>query len=325
MSEAKNHHYVPQFLLRQFAEPASRTLYAFDKRTLKTFSANPRNVAAENYFYEIETGWGAVTLEPGLADLETRAAAILRPVIEAESIAALTPEDRVLLSVFFAVQFTRTRQVRESMLDMSRQIAEWLAGFGFDPDKVDGFKPMGEEDAKLLAMKMIDESRLDLSPHFLLKTWLLVRNATGEPLLLSDNPVALHNSRPARFYGNLGLASEGIEIHIPVTPRLSLNLMCPSFEEQVRRGHDALIKLKKLNRREFLKHRATLAFAKEFMAAVDLGKPIDLNPDNVLRENSLQVRSAERWLFSCKRDFALATEMVSTHPDLVRGPRMTRH
>lgn len=253
MSDAKNHHYVPQFLLRQFAEPSSRALYTFDKRTLKVFATNPRNVAAENHFYEVETDWGKVTMEPGLADLETRAAATLRPVIEAESIAVLKPEDRVLLSVFFAVQFTRTRQQRESMLDMNQQIGEWLKDFGLDPDKVEGFKTMGEEDAKLLAMKMTDESRRDMSPHFLLKTWILVRNNTGDPLILSDNPVALHNSQPAGFYGNLGLTSEGIEIHIPITPRLSLNLMCPSFEEQVRRGHDTLLKLKRLKRREFSK------------------------------------------------------------------------
>jgi hypothetical protein len=43
-----------------------------------------------------------------------------------------------------------------------------------------------------------------------------------------------------------------------------------------------------------------------------------------LRENSLQVRSGERWLFSRKPDFRLAIEMLDKHPELARGPRMKR-
>src|SRR5205823_2451008 len=115
VAEAKNQHYVPQFLLRHFADQESRVLYTFDKQSKRTFAANPRNLAAEGYFYEFETEWGSMSLEPGLADLETRAATILEGVIRAESIGHLSPDDRVLLAIFFAVQFTRTRQVRENM------------------------------------------------------------------------------------------------------------------------------------------------------------------------------------------------------------------
>src|SRR3989442_4864407 len=114
VAEAKNQHYVPQFLLRHFADPVSRVLHTFDKQSKKTFAANPRNVAAEGYFYEFDTEWGSMSLEPGLAELEARAAAILEGVIRTESLRLLSPDDRLLLAVFFAVQFTRTRQVRGS-------------------------------------------------------------------------------------------------------------------------------------------------------------------------------------------------------------------
>jgi uncharacterized protein DUF4238 len=324
LADAKNQHYVPQFLLRSFADPESRVLHTFDKRSKRIFAANPRNVAAEGYFYEFDTDWGSLSLEPGLADLEARAAAILEGVIRAESLHLLSPDDRVLLAIFFAVQFTRTRQIRESMLSMSQQLSDWLRGMGIDPERVEGFKALDEEAAKLMAMKMTDESRLEFAPHFLLKTWILIRNATEDPFLLSDNPVALHNSRPANFYGNLGLTSPGIEIHIPLTPRLGFNLLCPSFEEEVRRGYAVLHQLKKVSVPEFTRHKDSFAFTESFIAAVDEGKPLDLKPENVLRENSLQVRSGERWLFSRKPDFQLAIEMLEKHPELARGPRMKR-
>ena len=175
-----------------------------------------------------------------------------------------------------------------------------------------------------MAMKLTDESRREFAPHFLLKTWILVRNATEDPFLLSDNPVALYNSQPASFYGNLGLSSPGIEIHIPLTPRLGFNLLCPSFEQHVRRGHDVLLQLTKSNIPELIGYKDTFTFAQGFIAAVDEGKPLDLKPDNVLRENSLQVRSGERWLFSRKPDFQLAIEMLERYPELARGPRMKR-
>ncbi len=92
----------------------------------------------------------------------------------------------------------------------------------------------------------------------------------------------------------------------------------------MRRGHDVLLQLTKINIPEFMRHKDTFAFAQSFIAAVDEGNPLDLKPDNVLRENSLQVRSGERWLFSPKPDFKLAIEMLERHPELARGPRMKR-
>ncbi len=133
MAEAKNQHYVPQFLLRHFADPVSRVLHTFDKQSKRVFAANPRNVAAEGCFYEFDVECGSISLEPGLAELEARAAGILEGVIRAESLGRLSPDDRVLLAIFFAVQFTRTRQVRENMLAMSGQLSDWLRGMGVDP------------------------------------------------------------------------------------------------------------------------------------------------------------------------------------------------
>jgi hypothetical protein len=323
VTEAKNQHYVPQFMLRSFADPESRVLHTFDKKSRRVFAANPRNLAAENYFYEFEAGAGSITLEPGLADLESRTAAVLGRIIDTESLTGLSPEDRVLLSIFFAVQFTRTQQVRANMIEMNRQLGEWLKGMGFDPQQVKGFKALDEESAKLLAMRMTDESRREFAPHFLLKSWVLVRNATDVPFLLSDNPVALHNSQPATgLYGNLGLTSPGIEIHVPLTPRLAFNLLCPSFEKQVRRSYDLLIQLTTHNIPEFMRHKDAYAFTRSFIAAVDRGEPLEFSSEYVLRENALQVRNGERWLFSSKPDFSLALEMLDEHPELAGGPRM---
>lgn len=48
---AKNQHYVPQFYLKYFAD--NDKLYVFDKINKKSFLTNVRNIASENYFYDL--------------------------------------------------------------------------------------------------------------------------------------------------------------------------------------------------------------------------------------------------------------------------------
>lgn len=326
MSEAKNQHYVPQFLLRHFANPATKALHTFDKQTRRSFVTNPRNVAGETYFYEVEVEAGVrVSMEEALAGLEATAAAVLGKVIAAESLSSIGIEERVEIARFFAVQVTRTRQLRAMVQDVGGQIEAWLHAMGMDPTKVDGFSPIGTEEAKRITMQLTEESRRELVPHFMTKTWLLVRNTTEQPFMLSDNPVALYNSRPAGFFGNLGLASPGVEIHLPLTPRLGLTLLCPSIEQEVRHGNDLLVSLANLGVPGLDRFQAGAAFAKSFIAAAEHGDPIDLSPERVLHENSLQVCSSERWLFSPTGDFQLPIKMLDKHPELAKGPRLTGH
>jgi len=50
-SIAKNEHYVPQFILKNFTVGNGKQIYVFDKHDEKSFKTNIRNIAAETGFY----------------------------------------------------------------------------------------------------------------------------------------------------------------------------------------------------------------------------------------------------------------------------------
>lgn len=127
---AKVQHYIPQFLLKNFGTGKKRHLHVFDKRTELTFVANARNVASESRFYDFEFEGVTLTLEPGLSKVESAAKPIFEQLLRRDSLGALTDDDRGVLSIFFAVQFTRTRAFREQWRTVGDLLGDKLRGCG---------------------------------------------------------------------------------------------------------------------------------------------------------------------------------------------------
>jgi len=73
-NRTKNQHYVPQFVLRRFSN-ADGKLWVYDKWTRKRFLSSPRNVAAENAFYDCEFNGELISLESAMCDIEASAVA----------------------------------------------------------------------------------------------------------------------------------------------------------------------------------------------------------------------------------------------------------
>lgn len=59
MSRPKVHHYVPQFLLREFVTGSRQQLYAFDKQTGRTYATPIDRAAAESGFNDVDLDSGA--------------------------------------------------------------------------------------------------------------------------------------------------------------------------------------------------------------------------------------------------------------------------
>ena len=70
-SIAKNQHYVPQLVLRNFTVGDGKQIYVFDKQDEKSFITNIRNIAAETGFYNFDVKEFKFTIEPALSDLES--------------------------------------------------------------------------------------------------------------------------------------------------------------------------------------------------------------------------------------------------------------
>ena len=118
--------------------------------------------------------------------------------------------------------------------------------------------------------------------------WTHLTNRTSSPFWCSDSPVTLYNPIDAGPRGNLGLACKGIQLFLPLSPYLALAACDP------------------------------ITYA---------GLPSEGNVvvDNVAFQNSLQVASSTRHLFSATRDFTLAEHILANDPELTDPRRLRMH
>lgn len=88
-------HYVPRFLLKNFSHGKKPKIFVYDKSNDTRFQTNIKNVAAENGFYELESGDDVLTMEPRLSQLEASTSGIIKKLIDAKDLKSLG-EDRTI-------------------------------------------------------------------------------------------------------------------------------------------------------------------------------------------------------------------------------------
>lgn len=317
----KIQHYVPQFLLREFTRGKSSQIHVFDKRTGRTFVTNTKNAAAESRFYDFDEGGSTVSLEPVMTSMESVAAPLLHRIVAEESVGWISPHDRAHIALFVGLQLTRTRNFRDRISQAQAALAGKLRGMGVHPAAIPGYmEPSDGSAARVQARIAVTAD--ELAPFVADKTWMLLRNDTAQPFFTSDNPVALQNHQRRGERGSLGLGVRGIEINLPLSPRLVLCMLCPSYLEDMR---TSVARVTELRRTGLLppQHEASARQLEEFVDQVERGEPVEQQPDNVINVNSLQVRSSERYLYCSADAFDLAREMLRKHPSLAEGgPRM---
>jgi hypothetical protein len=323
---AKVQHYVPQFLLRNFGKGKKHHLHVFDKQTGRAFETNAKNVAGESRFYDFEFKGHKLSLEPSLSQLESKAKPLLHRLLHADTVRVLSTEERAVLSVFFAVQFTRTRAFRQQWRSIPEMLAQRLRrSVNSDEDlkHIEHLIQIPDENQTTLevARFMLDASK-QFAPHFASKTWLLLQTDRRSPFQIGDNPLALQNSIDMGPYGNIGLAVRGIEIYLPLSPSRALAMWCPSHEDTFRKAASDLRRISTVAPEMVAAHVRDPSGIEETATAMETGHPLRFKPDNVLNFNSLQILYAERYVFSNVDDFALAREMIASHPDARSGPRV---
>lgn len=316
----KVQHYVPRFLLRRFANAEDDNVYVFDKWEELEFPARPKRIAAVNAFYDLKIPEGVITLEPALADLETKVAEITDSIVQEESLAHLGEEERHTLAVFVAAQHMRTEHFRRNIADMDEQLSSRLKDMGIDPHQVANYRPFqGDEEVKAFSLRMLVSSTALIAATIEEKDWMLVRSSKETPFMIGDNPVAMHNERKSGFYGSHGFMVPGIEIYMPIDPDYSLYFVCKSNGDAIR---DSWRKLSEL--RSYLPPNAKVLQHEERLAtlhdALEHQEALHMTSDNLLHHNSLQVRNAGRWVFSRTGDFGLVRRMIDENPAIKKGP-----
>ena len=319
---AKQQHYVPRFLLKNFARGEQSQVYVYDKSNDKRFRTNIKNVAAEAGFYDLEVDAGVLTLEPALAHLEANTSTIIRKVVETKTLRILNTNDVAIVAAFLAVQFVRTKEHRLRFEHLTELVKDKLQKMGASGENIRELTTSRDDlpEDKLIGMRSIVDAK-ELMPHFLNKTWVLYETTPAHPFYISDNPIVLHNELDHSPYGNLGLAVRGIEIYLPFSSTLCLGLLCPSIATEFQKGYE---KLKAMDRTAPSLADSLMAHpevTRAFCEGLATGSPIKIVEDNVIMMNSLQVIYSSRFVY-CELDaFSLVERMINDNEKYRRALR----
>lgn len=322
------HHYVPQFILRNFSFGKNQLINAFDKWGNRSFKSNISKIAGETYFYNWSDVDGLHSLEASLSKLETAAAPIFKKVLDADSAGCLSQQEKTVLSSFFAVQFTRTKAVRENIEDLKAQFGQKMQLMFGEHEISNEFAEFIEIDNENQKKKNFAEILLDAeqsyAPHFFDKTWFLVRTTADKPFFIGDNPIALQNYQPSRGpWSMLGLAVKGIEIYFPLSATRAIAMFCPSLAHAAFKARSQVYMLTAMAPHQLDRLALDTEGVVSFANALEFGGPYDFSKENVINFNSLQVSFSERYVFSMTPKFDLVTEMLSANQKYSRGPRGT--
>lgn len=299
MTKPKKQHYVPQFILRNFAigKKQKAKLWVLDKRTATVFPASVRDVAHENMFYEYHGDGGDYDFEPVLEKLDSKVAGIIQEVLHSHKLPG-DYENYIWLSYFVSAQLLRTPATRRDIDNMRDLIVH---KFGKDIVYDGDSRPIAEygpEDSKAVSIRILKDV-----PRFAKilqkKVWTLAQAPDTAPYIIGDNPVSKHNMIDRGPRGNIGLENEGIEVYAPLSPRLSLQILCPKIATA------ALL---------------TPELQERYSDAVANNNPVPIRAENVEFMNSLQVIWAERFVYARHEEhLEMPLDMLKTNPELREG------
>ena len=214
----KRQHYVPLFYLKAF-ESAPRRIHLFHLQSRRVIQhASMRDQCYSHRFY------GPDEIEDILAQLEGAAASVIQAIIASGEPPTPGTEQHGTLLAFVCLQILRTpvarQNIQNSWIKMDKQI------FGdADPAPESGlsrFSPVSDQEVLRLQFQMMPryvEGLTDLDLH-------VARSPSRAMLITSDNPVVRYNTycRGIRYWGVIGANNRGLQVFLPLSPRVLLLL-----------------------------------------------------------------------------------------------------
>ena len=171
-TDAKRHHFIPQFLLRRFLAPGRDRLHQLDVESGRPQAIAPAGAASRRHFYSVVDDEGSRhnKIESFLSIVEGYAADALNRLLADPQ--ALQPGDRATLAYFFRLIGVRTPHAAARAAAVSNAIATVMsAGRVIHPDVFarDYREAIGEgTDEEIEAMRLemlaaLREGRMELS------------------------------------------------------------------------------------------------------------------------------------------------------------------
>ncbi len=251
MAEKTNHHIVPQFYLRSFANGVARRarFHVWEKATGYSFGANVRDVAAARNFNRIRAKDGEYSnaLEDAMAEIEAEWAPQFREVVEAGAFP--TPKHRESILTLAATLSLRSGRFREAIQSFTARTHMAMGNIMLSSkERWEAAHPNAEVPYEELK-RFWDSREFDLTyeqtafighelemidPVYELldhRNWRFVRPGGRNRFITSDDPAVLHwtEERDRGFWRSPGHGVGGTSLTFPLSPEL---LIFGTFEPQ---------------------------------------------------------------------------------------------
>ncbi|MQB22578.1 DUF4238 domain-containing protein [Agrobacterium tumefaciens] len=298
----QNQHFVPQLLLKNFADTDGRLFY-LDKRNDHIGKVSPKKAASDTDFYEFNIDGEAFSFEERFQKYETKAGKGLKKLTSGQSPLLLSDAEREDLAAFVALQSFRTEAFLMNLRDHNTR----------------------EERGKTLS-RMWDSLFLSV-PLIAARHWMIMQIEHEESFYLGDNPVVLQNTEHPSAKGSLGFDVQGVEAFMPLTPKLALYLPCPSISNQIIKAHyNGLVMQRELWASgvgvsiDAVAVSNALRGTKPLYDAAVHGTALPAPSTSVLNLNYLQSAWAHKHLYANSNKFETARMVFSKSPQYRQPP-----
>jgi len=302
MAPSKKHHFVPQFILKNFQDGSGR-LFVFDKETTKVIPSNAGNAGHENNFNTIQHDGQVINFEPAFDKIDGNAAPIIEGLVKAKGKWEITRQQKNDLSIFIAAQLLRTKMPRSQVKHLYKDINDWTDKLNAkSKHHIPQLPNLTDDDTKISALESLANLD-DYKSKVIEKDILIFKTDDRYPFYSSDNPAVMLSARPDRLPG---LDVSGTDIYYPISPTLILCFMDKNLKPKI---------IKTVYTAQISKVPIPLEIQQCFKALI-FNEIVKINNEYVDFYNSLQVNSSSRFVYSNLDDFKLVKEMIVENPNI---------
>jgi hypothetical protein len=296
----ENQHWVPKLLLKNFAD-AGR-VYCLDIHSNEITKPPPKHAASEPGFNDFEIEGKPISFEDKLEKIETRAAPILKRIVNAQNLVGLSAIDRQHVARFVATQSFRTKAFYEGLTDKPPREA-----FG-------------------TTFEIMWHSSIVAAVEIARQHWALMLIEKGDEVFyLGDNPVVLQRTRDLKDGTDLGFDVPGVEAFLPLSPKCALYMPCRAASHEIIVRYEAAMAIHRLVRlavysgvkvgsEELRDAQTTIRRSRHIFKAMTQGTPIIAEQANIENLNYLQCMWSLNSIYSNRKDFSFARHVFRKSP-----------
>lgn len=298
-----NHHWVPKFLIKAFADVDGR-VFRFNIQTDEVTKPPPKYAASDVGFNDFLVNGHTVSYEDRLEKIETAAAPILKAIVASASVAGLSDLQRKQVANFVAAQSFRTEAFYKGLGSTMARTA---------------FGPIFAELWRSAAL---------LSAEIKRRKWAPMVIEHEDVFYLGDHPVVLQHTETPQAPKPLGFDIQGVEAFMPLSPKCALYMPCASVSRLITDSYgDALAAPENLRRANEagaitdIKDADFLALAQRVLKnsgplykSLTQGTALIASPENVENLNYLQCAWAHSAIYANRGDFTFARHVLKNTP-----------